>query len=41
LISCKDTDCHPRNFAKTDSDERFELLIMIFINGLAAQARLS
>ena len=28
-------------FAKTDSDERFELLISIFINGLAAQARLS
>jgi TetR/AcrR family transcriptional regulator, tetracycline repressor protein len=26
-------------FAKTDSDERFELLISIFINGLAAQAR--
>jgi TetR/AcrR family transcriptional regulator, tetracycline repressor protein len=28
-------------FAKTDFDERFELLIKIFINGLAAQARLS
>jgi hypothetical protein len=26
-------------FAKTDFDERFELLISIFINGLAAQAR--
>jgi len=26
-------------FAKTDSDERFGLLISIFINGLAAQAR--
>ena len=28
-------------FAKTDFDERFELLIRIFINGLAGQARLS
>jgi len=28
-------------FAQTDSDERFELLIRIFINGLAGQARLS
>ena len=28
-------------FAKTDSDERFELLIGIFINGLAAYVRLS
>ena len=28
-------------FAKTDLDERFELLIRIFINGLAGQARLS
>jgi hypothetical protein len=28
-------------FAKTDFDERFELLITIFINGLAAQPRLS
>jgi hypothetical protein len=28
-------------FAKTDYDERFELLIRIFINGLAAQAPLS
>jgi hypothetical protein len=28
-------------FAKTDFDERFALLIAIFINGLAAQARLS
>jgi len=27
-------------FAKTDFDERFELLISIFISGLAAQARL-
>src|SRR6516225_8906758 len=27
-------------FAKTDSDERFELLIRIFIDGLAAQTRL-
>jgi len=28
-------------FAKTDWDERFELLIRTFIDGLAAQARLS
>jgi len=28
-------------FAQTDFDERFELLIRIFINGLAGQARLS
>jgi hypothetical protein len=28
-------------FANTDFDERFELLIRIFINGLAGQARLS
>jgi hypothetical protein len=28
-------------FAKTDWDERFELVISIFIDGLAAQARLS
>ena len=28
-------------FAQTDFDERFELLIRIFIDGLAAQARLS
>jgi len=28
-------------FAKTDFDERFELLISIFISGLAAQARLT
>jgi len=28
-------------FARTDFDERFELLIAIFINGLAAQAQLS
>jgi hypothetical protein len=26
-------------FAKTDSDERFELLIRIFIDGLTGQAR--